>query len=70
MFQYLVNNQNLFYFKVSEDDKSTLGELTSNTNKELFNTKRFVSDGYIDKYIIRSGKISSEFKYESNKASY
>ena len=44
MFQYLVNNQNLFYFKVEEGNEITLAKLTSNTNKELCKTKRFVSE--------------------------
>ena len=41
-----------------------LGELTSNTNKELFKTNKFVSDGYIDTYTIKSG-YPLEFKYEN-----
>ena len=52
-----------------KDNYRLLGELTSNTNKELFKTNKFVSDGYIETYIIRSSDISTEFKYEYNKTS-
>ena len=45
-----------------------LGELTSNTNKELFKINKFVSDGYIDVYTIKSG-YPLEFKYKNNKTS-
>ena len=47
-------------------NENMLGELTSETNKELFKTNKFVSDGYIDTYTIKSGKISLEFKKELN----
>ena len=46
--------------------EQVLGELKSNTNQELFKTNKFVSDGYIDTYTIKSGKISLEFKKELN----
>ena len=51
---------------MQKGNKTLLGELTSNTNKELFKTNKFVSDGYIDTYTIKSGKISLEFKKELN----
>ena len=44
-----------------------LSELTSETNKEFFKTNKFVSDGYIDTYTIKTGQISLEFKKELNK---
>ena len=49
---------------MQKENESLLGELTSNTNKEFFKTNKFVSDGYIDTYTIKSGKISLEFKKE------
>ena len=38
-----------------EGKENILGELTSETNKELFKTNKFVSDGYMDTYTIKSG---------------
>ena len=49
---------------MKNDDENILGKLTYETNKELFKTNKFVSDGYIDTYTIKSGKISLEFKKE------
>ena len=51
---------------MQKGNESLLGELTSNTNQELFKTNKFISDGYIDTYTIKSGKISLEFKKELN----
>ena len=51
---------------MQKGNESLLGELTSNTNQELFKTNKFISDGYIDTYTIISGKISLEFKKELN----
>ena len=49
-----------------KENESLFGELISCTNKELFKTNKFLSDGYIDTYTIKSGKISLEFKKELN----
>ena len=38
-------------------NENILGGLASKTNKELFKTNKFVSDGYIDTYTIKSGNI-------------
>ena len=51
---------------MQKGNESLLGELTSNTNKELFKTNKFVSDGYIDTFSIKSGKINLEFKKSLN----
>ena len=48
-----------------EGNENLIGELTFNTNKELFKTNKFVSDGYIDTFTIKSGDIL-EFKKELN----
>lgn len=66
IFKYKVNNSNYFNFKVQEGNENVLGELTFRTNQELFETKKFVSDGYIDKYTIKNGD-PFKFKFEENK---
>ena len=45
-----------------------LGELTSETNKQLFKTNKFVSDGYTDTFTIKRGDIL-EFKKELKETS-
>ena len=50
---------------MQKGNEKILDELTSKTNKELLETKKFISEKYFDTYAIKSCGIS-EFDYKKD----